>query len=1558
MLSLEAGGYADKFGNKYEANWVAYQLLMLLDEKISSLIVEPLGEDEVGVDVVIERINGVKEYHQCKAGSANNEYWTLSQLHQAKILENAFYQINREANEFHLVSPLTSKKLTDLCDSALNTNGNATDFYEYQIGISQQRKKDFNDLCGYLNLDSSRESDLEKAILFLQKFKITPYILNKFTACELEDKAVSLFSGDPSKLLGFLKYYTVEYNKLRVKVTTSILLNDLVENGFKPRIKPDDSRIAPVLASISNDFTNSIRPYLISESLIPRSEVETALDSLISHSITLIKAEAGMGKSALMLELHERVQSQGAISVPIRLDRNRPENNADAFGEKLGFPYSPILCLNRYSSQQKIVFILDQLDAIRWTATHSNNALQVCQELVRQVLYLRNEGVDVNVVLACRDFDLDEDVALSNWIKGLNDEVYEVKLSHLEESVVTDLIEPFEVFSALSDEKKNILTIPLWLSIYLVIANRVKEAPKFSNKLELVKRFWSDRIGEVVSLGVSEESAKQLIDELVVLMSSKSRLSVSENIIEISSPKTLDALLSVGILSKQSHNISFRHQALFDFQVGKRLFNAALVSPAQLINEIGDFSHQTLTKREHLKYALNLILDYGQNEFCSSALALLTSDKIRFHLKYLVFNSIKDLSILKRSAREMLDSLALDSDLQSSFISISCFNNPHIIKSLSDSGIISGWLNSDDPYLVEKVVRLLRSSSEKDPHTVLKEFSPFIGDSEEWNGRVYSGLCWDMESDSDEMFEVRKKLINLGCNAGYITWKKLAISNPNRVLDLIEMLLYHHKEKLCNPNTYMKSNNELMSRRDSWSEADFEDLIGLSLVIPEEILIRLLAIVNSFIGDEVDDDVCSNWFCNEYYSSYNSEIPLAQGVLSIIQSAGEKLSSSPGVLLDLVTPYLSCKSPVLTNIVAGLLSNLEVSFSNSVIIWLLENPRDRLTCGDNNVEPEWVLPGKLIEKFSSCCSDSLFERLDRSIYYFTSSLSFEQKKWRLGARKEGNYYSYWGEAQYFLLPRLDASRIPVKSKELIGVLKRKFNKYTEDDFYSSFRSSGGVVTSPLPLGNVLSDRSWANLILSPKERVNRKNWIQRSKGSLSESSIEQFSRSLDSAVRNQPERFARLALTLPSNIDKEYINGLYWGFTERDENKVNEKYRSNWKVCTPELIEEVINHFDNSKCEYSLVRVLEKNFTVKDWSEKSMNLLIDIAVNSEDPKANRLNYRNSNESELASEASLDSIRGTSINCCRGVAYRAIGRLFWDDKSLAEDLKYLIDYAIKDEHPAVKIAALDMLLPFINFNEDFALKNFLLLCNTDLRMTCGHGAYYFFNSGFESKYHSDFVMLVRKMLVSPLDVVKKEAARQAFARWFFNDLFHDEVDSIVGGEVIHREGVASVMAQFLGENKHHENMYKLPSVYQKLVNDESRDILRLIGGCIRNDNYWNKAISKELFDLYVGSKAALSSLYDLFDTIEKYSGSLLTYQYQLLRLVENITSIDEPEGSNRDLNIKESSLIKVVQRLYDEATEDEDGCAISICLDIWDKLLRSEIYSAINASKELEKGLLS
>jgi hypothetical protein len=605
-----------------------------------------------------------------------------------------------------------------------------------------------------------------------------------------------------------------------------------------------------------------------------------------------------------------------------------------------------------------------------------------------------------------------------------------------------------------------------------------------------------------------------------------------------------------------------------------------------------------------------------------------------------------------------------------------------------------------------------------------------------------------------------------------------------------------------------------------------------------------------------------------------------------------------------------------------------------------------------------VLPAKLIEKFSSHCSDKLLDQLERTIYSFWPVRDIENIKWRLEARRRGVYYSFWGEAQHFLLPKLPQSKINNKTKQLIPVLKRKFKTYSDANFCSAYTQSGGIVTSSLPLPNVLSDNAWKKLILSPKERVNKGTWVQRSKDIIAESSIEQFSRSLDNAVTNQPTRFAELALSLPVTIDKKYISGFYDGLKETDNSRVNEEYKDNWMLCSSEMTEKVINHFKNEECTTSLVRLLAKRIKEKGWSDKSIKMLIDIAENATDPEPDKLNVRNTKKSKFAHDSDTGALMSNAINCNRGIAFNGISCLFWDNEERATELQYLIQTAIDDPHPAVNIVALDMLLPWLNYDQDFALKTFIALCNKDLRMAIGYGAHYFFNRGFDEQYQSDFVNLVLRMLDSPFEDIQKEAARQVFARWFFNDLFQGQIDKVLQGDDKHREGVASVMAQFLQENKYQDRFYKLPSKYALLVNDNSQEVLRAVGRCVGDENFWNSVISAEIFNIFVNSKAALLCLYELFDALEKHGGSLLDYQTQLLQLVNNLTSSNSSKNEMQDMHLRESSLIKILQRLYDEATDDENNDAVNTCLDIWDKLLCSEVYSAINASKESEGGLLS
>ena len=1558
-MALEAGGYAEKLGNRYEANWIAYQLLRLLQEKISFVTVESIGHDEVGVDLVIGNLDGSHEHHQCKAGAGNAEHWSLSKLHSSSILKNANYQINRKTTEFHLVSPLSSKIISDLCESALNSNSIPFDFLEHQVKKSKEREKCFKSLCGYLDLKFDVEEDIKKAMFFLQHFKITRYEQNKHTQEELEDKASFLFSGNPTQLVQFLKYYPVEYNKLRNKITANQLFRDLKDKDFIARDIPEDKRILFVIENLSKEFDDSIRPFLICDQLIKRKELASILDSLEENAVTLIRAEAGIGKSSLLLELHSQLRDKGVISVPVRLDRRNPENNLDAYGKALGFPYSPLLSLSSLAKNHKVVIILDQLDAIRWTGAHSNIALQICQELVRQTIALRKEGADISIVLASRDFDLNDDIALSSWLKSISKSLQEVSISSLDEEKVSELVSSFEMYSQLSSGKKEILKIPLWLGIYLTIAHRTQAAPRFNNKLELVKTFWDDRLSQIELHYLALEAAKKVIEEIVELMMKRSQLSISESSMSLGSKQAVKVLISVGLLIVQDQRISFRHQALFDYQVGFKLYRAGSESPQKLLVALGDYDEQTLTKREHLKYALNMLLDANQKDYCACVEMLLFSDEVRFHLKFLVLNSLKDLKSIKAPAKKLINQLVHEHSLKSKFISISSYRNIEIIEYLINNETFNNWLSSSDEVLIDTSIQLLYSISDIKPDLVVKTLRPYLDKSDDWNQKIYSSLCWKIEDDSNAMFELRTELLQKKCYANYIDWRGLSKKHPERALSLIVILLEHYKEVVCK-SCYSDEvrNHKKLTRSDSWSTTEIKEIQAISEAISEEVIRTLLRKITDIAESKKNRDDVFVWLRKDKECNPKPDCSLTYVLFSLIDNAGKQLGSDPDTLYKLVEPYLSINNPVTTHLVARLLFSLSKKYADTIIEWFLEQAISRLSCGNSYIEPVWILPGKLIEKFSVNCTEENFKKLEVCLYRFKSEKNSDQIKGILETRKMGSSISYWRRGQYLLLPKLDENRISIETKELIKVLNRKFATYSTSNFCSKLEFTGSFIRSPLPLGNKLSNQSWKKLILTPSKKRSGRNWKRAGKGVMTESSAEQFSLTLDSAVCNEPTRFAHFALSLPKNIKAQYVSAFFSGLEESSKDKAHEDYKDSWAPCSKEMLEQVIFHFPHGDKEYALVKLLERQLLT--LSEKAFHLLLDLSRTAKEPEIGKLYVWESREGNSACNATPKSLSNNAINCVRGKAYIALAKLFFENEECAFQNKEAVDYAINDEHPAVKMSALELICPFLNYDENYAHIKFLELCNKEIRVSCGFHAYYFFNQGFEGNYRNEYIQLVLCMLVSQYEDVRKEAARQIYARWFFNALFEDELKIVINGDKVLRSGCASVLCQFLKEDKYHDRIGKIESSYETLLNDEDKDILREVGGCIRYNNYWDKHNSTVLFNLFVQSKSAIHCINDLFEKLKMISTMPVGMSDSLLVLVRNFVDIDKKEEmfDVRNIHIDNSSLLSVLQRIYDEATEDEDDDSIRTCLDIWDELLNSEIYTAMSAPKELDSGLLT
>jgi hypothetical protein len=93
-MSYEPGGYADKLGNRFEGRWVVRQFLLLLHERLRAVTVEAVGDDETGVDLWVERVDGSREAQQCKARNGAKANWSFADLARRGVLANAMRHLD------------------------------------------------------------------------------------------------------------------------------------------------------------------------------------------------------------------------------------------------------------------------------------------------------------------------------------------------------------------------------------------------------------------------------------------------------------------------------------------------------------------------------------------------------------------------------------------------------------------------------------------------------------------------------------------------------------------------------------------------------------------------------------------------------------------------------------------------------------------------------------------------------------------------------------------------------------------------------------------------------------------------------------------------------------------------------------------------------------------------------------------------------------------------------------------------------------------------------------------------------------------------------------------------------------------------------------------------------------------------------------------------------------------------------------------------------------------------------------------------------------------------
>ena len=818
-MPFEKGGRADKQGNRYEINCIIYELLKILNETNYSVIVEALGIDEVGTDILVTTFDGKKEHQQCKARNASKEYWDISDLKGKGIFFSWKTQLNRDNNRrVSLVSPMTCSFLFDLHNRACNTSGNAEDFYDIQImKSSKEFRKFYKTFCKEMDLNSEKEVDVLKSIDYLKRI-----FYKQISEYELEERISQniqyLFNSEQKLVYNALLSFATAENILGKEITQSLLSDYFIKQEIILRLKEGDKRIAPRIEEINQEYRENFRA--LQGTLIYRDEFDDCIKSIENEKSTIISGGAGSGKSGCTEAILNYCEERKIPHIAIKLDQRIPYKNCEIWGKGLGLPSSIAHSLHCTSRNENAVIILDQLDALRWTQANSSEALAVCLELIRQVEYLNYERKKkIIIIFVCRTYDLENDNNIKSLFKKKesSEKVWKIiKVGDFKEDVVKDIIG--KNYEQLSFKLKRLLRIPSNLYIWQHLEKKEIYGDGLTTS-HLIDKWFEQICRKSITMGLQQRTITETKIRIVDVLEKTGRLYVPKQILNVEEAG-LDYLISSEIVVIQNDRVGFVHQSILDYFMSQRMMEKYF-HVQKLENIIGEKCRQTPGRRYQVQMFLQNLLEYNSEDFIIFGKEMLISDNIRYYFKYVFYEILGQIQepddniiqfIIDNCENEIYGNYLLNNVI---------FTRKQYITILRNQGVLERWYSMEEKKSI--VFNLLTSIA---PNLDVEDISfierhAFSDKSDD--EQFMRCFLHDITQESDEMFELRMMFYEhypKYAKEIYIDVKTMMNQFEGRTIRLISFLLknkiksqgryvYRYEEELVDSdNSFLVDNGE------------------------------------------------------------------------------------------------------------------------------------------------------------------------------------------------------------------------------------------------------------------------------------------------------------------------------------------------------------------------------------------------------------------------------------------------------------------------------------------------------------------------------------------------------------------------------------------------------------------------------------------------------------------------------------------------------------------------------------------------------------------------------
>ena len=1293
------GGPADKFGNRYESWWTVFQLVRIIREDADSIRIE---EPTVDKAEFVVTVGGHWELHQARSSHPNGK-WSLSSLRYKGLLLSIFDQLSENPNiRFIFVSGSDAPELRELTRRAKD----AKDLEEFEAEFvnAQAQKEAFTTLKSFW-----QNAKTTTAYEILQRIEVRTMDEQGIKE-QVRESLQARFLTKPDDVCDAL--HSIVADSIHKRIDHKQLISALGERGFRLRklAKPNDA--PSLIAEVTNRYLEVTKKKLIQGSIIPRSSTQTLLTKIKENATgcdCILTGKAGGGKTACVIECVEALRkSENPVAVlAFRLDHKK-------LGKRLGLEESPgfVLAKAAEAMSAEAVLIVDQLDFVSTTSGRSPDFFDVVEELLIEVRGWRNK-IKIHVVVVCRESDWNNDHRLRHFLAK---EHTHIPVTDFSPDEVKSVIENggFEI-ELFTTRQLELLRLPQNLSLFLDTSYDPDSKPKFSSTNELFDHYWKEK-RRVVNKRAAPlpDYWSDVIQLMCDEMTASQQLSVRKEKLDQFPVDYLEQMASEGVLSFDGNLYGFGHETFFDY-----CFARNFVAKDESLTKLLVKSEQHLFHRAQVRQVLDYLREADRKRCHKELSALLTDDRIRYHLKDLAIAwtvaqpspAEQDWKVLApwiESELAAVESGNPNPDKFATLVWNKFFSSQHWFQISDKKGLIAEWLMSENDHLVDKGVNYIRYHLNHSGDRVAELLEPFVGRGGGWPQRFNNIMQWADYASSRRFFNLFLKLLDDGTlddtynslvtnGTFWSMFHRLAEARPDWIAEVTAHWLLRRfsiiRETRDNGGT--PKWHDLFSRDKSGQKYIYDS----ATKFPENFAQHVLPLVLKTTDETVYKEENPPPRLHAVWStlSNNDHVSIDNGcsralAVALERLAEEKSDSINGILLELQSRDTYMANFLLLRVYTAGASH----FANDAVAELCDKTW-RFQCGYSN-SPHWIAI-QLIKAIAPLCASDNLDSLEKSILGYSPNYEIDPKKrteWikfvssTLGHAPKYEHipseHKFKERACFSLLSGIPDELRSQKAQTRYAELERKFGT-GEPPPQDSRALISTPISSPIKKSSAeeMKDEEWLKAI-KKYDSQEIFSWDDFEEGGASG-----LAGMLQECVKEEPERFARLSFRFPSDTNPVYLEHVLSGLKET--------------AVATELKLEVCRKA------YSTTR--------DDCGKAIADLLGSIEDEFPDDAVQMLNWLATEHSDPENELSSEKITGSTpyylgrtvelrVSTTRGRAAEAIRDLIRRDASYIERFHSTIKRLVKDKSLAVRERVSSTVLVIANHDWEFALEQFLRL----------------------------------------------------------------------------------------------------------------------------------------------------------------------------------------------------------------------------------------------------------